>query len=124
MELQSTKNKLNKNTHDVKQILLTKLNSFLNSPIEKKMAYGSFVGGISLITMPYIRNFINLKLETKNVAISLNKGEGATDSLYLIIGILLLILSLYLLRKAPKLTKYITGAPHWKNYSLPIAFFH
>ena len=101
MVLQPTKKELNKKTYGVKKILLKKLDNFLNSPIEKKMAYSSFLGGIGLTTMPYIGKYINLKLTTKDVNISLINGEG-DGILSITIGLLLLILSLYLWKKIPK----------------------
>ena len=80
----------------IKDILLKKLNSILNTPIEKKITKGLFFAGISLITIPILYKLINFKYTSTSSTIELHNG-GDSSYLSLAIGIILVITSIFLL---------------------------
>lgn len=80
----------------IKDILLKKLNSILNTPLEKKITQGLFFTGMSLITIPILYKLINFKYISDSSTIELNNG-GGNHYLSLIIGLILVVTSIYLL---------------------------
>lgn len=89
----------------VKQSILKKIDSILNSPIEKKMAYGSFVTGSGLVSVPIISQIFELKFSLNEYDVLISHG-GNSDLIYwisLIIGVFFIGLSVYFLKKIPRI---------------------
>jgi hypothetical protein len=72
------------------QVLLKKLDSILNSPLERKISWGSFTSGLLLIVG---QNIYALTIKTEKISVDM--AINANDSITTYLGIGLLILSIF-----------------------------
>lgn len=80
--------------YDLKQILLKKLDSILNSPIEKKITLGLFILGTGLVAL---KLYSSLSIKFKTEAFSIEAVNNANLDTITYIGLFLILISILLL---------------------------
>lgn len=90
-----THKETNIESYKLKQILYKKIDSILNSPIEKKITYGLFTSGVGLIVVPKLYNIISIKVKTENL--TLEVANKSSFEITTIIGLVFILVSIFLL---------------------------